>query len=386
MLRIKVGIFTLAALTVYAARSPAGEAVCGGKVEIASPGLPASWMEPDGRLVEDWGTVTVDVACEHAGPAPVVVRPILLDGCIPAAEAFSRRGPLQVRWTVYRAPVFPAGVDVLTVGLQSEKESPLEVWVRLGMPDEAEVGFATVRWQKRVVLSVLPQTLAATKSRDWGFITDTTAMVGWARPEGPADPAYANIRAGMGGCPIIYRFKVQPRSSALVVLGVCESHYDRAHIRPVLYEVEGARPEVVDPIGRWGRHKPGTLLFRARDVNGDGELEIAARPLPAAPDRNPILNVIWIFPPDKMPDLAKLAAGELSASAWRYVDVGGQRDQCYYEVRALRFPVVLAPQESKELTFLVACPGSSAPLPDTTAWTAETLRKAAREVFLAWQR
>ena len=40
----------------------------------------------------------------------------------------------------------------------------------------------------------------------------------------------------------------------------------------------------------------GVLLFAAKDANGDGQLDVAVLPKIGAPDTNPILNVLWLFP------------------------------------------------------------------------------------------
>ncbi|MCS7238777.1 MAG: hypothetical protein NZ899_10985 [Thermoguttaceae bacterium] len=354
-------------------------------VEIASPGLPPSRLDEQGRLVEDWGTVSIEVLGSDGPPGRIQVQEVKLEGCVPAGKASGIWGELAVSWTVYRAPIFPAGVDVLTIALSSQSAQEKSVRIRVNMPEGVKAGLFGAQLGGRQVVSLLPESLSALSKRDWGYVNETTPMPGWAKPERPADPAFANIRAGMGGIPILYRFKVEPRSQALVVLGICESHYSQAGIRPVLYEVEGARPEVVDPIARWGRHKPGALVFRARDVNGDGELELAARPLPAAPDRNPILNVVWVFPADRPVSLPKLIAGELSGDATYYVDVGGKQDQCFFELGPLEFPLQLPPGGTKELTLLVACANASAPSPAETVWTKESLLRAAREVWLAWR-
>ena len=154
----------------------------------------------------------------------------------------------------------------------------------------------------------------------------------WRCPGGPTpavecDPAFRNIRAGIGGVPILYRFKVDPKAKANVVLGFCESHWAQAGQRPVICQVEGAPPQEVDPVARWGQHQPGALLFAASDANGDGMLEVAVLPKPGAADQNPILNAIWLFPAETLPNLDQVIAGKLNAVASRYVQVGGANDQ-----------------------------------------------------------
>jgi hypothetical protein len=185
----------------------------------------------------------------------------------------------------------------------------------------------------------------------------------------------------MGGVPIVYRFAVPKKGSAQVVLGFCESHWGEAGQRPLVCKVEGAAPQEVDPIAKWGRHKPGALLFLAQDENEDGRLDVCVRPQPGAKDRNPILNVIWIFQPDLKLNLEHVIAGQLNAAALRYVDVGGKADQSLYDSNVLEYQVALPPSGAQEMSFIVACPGASAPNPGRTAWTPEKLLQAAKEIW-----
>ena len=127
----------------------------------------------------------------------------------------------------------------------------------------------------------------------------------------------------MGGVPIVYRFAVPAGSTATVVLGLCESHWNAAGQRPLRCRAEGAPEQSVDPVAKWGQHQPGLLVFQARDENGDGKLVVTVRPAAHAPDQNPILNVIWIFAAGETPALDKVLAGQLNDTALYYVDVGG---------------------------------------------------------------
>ena len=148
--------------------------------------------------------------------------------------------------------------------------------------------------------------------------------------------------------------------------------------------MEGAAAQTVDPVAKWGQHKPGALVFAARDENGDGKLEVVVRAAAGAPDRNPILNAIWIFPAGESPNLERLVSGALGSAAIRYVDVGGENDQSIYPPGKLEYRIELPAGGAQELTFFVACPDSSAPTPDTSVWTAVTLRRATIEVWRDW--
>lgn len=362
----------------------AAVAAAGDPVVFTSPGFPPSRMDADGRLIEDWGTVGVKLLGEGVADGPVTVEATKLDDLIPAARAVSARGAVKLTWTAYRAPAFPSGIDVLSVRVEETHGQPAKITVALDVPPQAKIGLSTVTLDKRIVLSVPKETVALQEVHDWGYCNETTAMPGWAKPQGPCDPAFANIRAGMGGLPILYRFKVAPKSQANVVLGFCESHWEKPGKRPVICDVEGARRQEVDPIAMWGQHKPGALLFRAKDLDGDGRLEVAVRPVAGAADRNTILNAIWVFAPSPPPNLQKVVAGDLSKAAVHYVDVGGANDQSIYALGKLEYPVSLPAHGAQELTFFVACPGGSAFVPETSAWTADTLRRAAADVWRAW--
>jgi len=355
-------------------------------VPLASPGLAPSRLDAQGRLVEDWGALEVKLTGEGlTAPAAIDVQAVKLDQLIPAAQARSQHGPVACTLTVYRAPAWPAGLDVLTVRLEetSGRDTPLQL--SLGLPENVRLGATTVSVGGRTVAALpSPPNLKQTM-REWGWVDDATALPGWARPEGECDPAFRNIRAGLGGVPIHYRFAVEPRASFNVVLGFCESFWSQPGQRPVVCEVEGAKRQAVDPLAKWGQHKPGALLFAARDENGDARLDVSVLPHPGAPDLNPILNVIWLFPPGSPPNLEQVIAGKLNSLAARYVDVGGDNDQSLYAGGKVEYSLTLPAKGAQEMTFLVACPGASAPMPERTAWTPAKLRQAAVEVWRDWR-
>jgi len=190
----------------------------------------------------------------------------------------------------------------------------------------------------------------------------------------------------MGGVPIVYRFKVEPGSRLGVALGFCESHWTRPGKRPLQCRVEGTQWQEIDPVAKWGQHKPGVLWFPARDVDGDGLLDVAVHPVRGAADRNTILNAIWVFQSHKSPSPPELLAGSLTAQAMRYVDVGGKADQALFTSENLTYPVTLAAGGARELYFFLACRDSSAPFPPASVWTAATLRTAAADVWRDWEK
>ncbi len=354
-------------------------------VAFTSPGFPPSQMNAAGQLVEDWGAVGVKLGGEGVTDAAPAVAAVKLDGVIPAAQAVSQRGAVTLTLTAFRAPAHPSGVDVFAVRVDEKQGRAANVTVALDLPAGTQTGLRTVRLGGRVVLTLPSREESGEKAREWGYCDEAASLPGWAKPVGPCDPAFRNIRAGMGSVPIIYRFTIPPKSEANVVLGFCESHWAETGQRRLLCKVEGAPPQEVDPIAKWGRHKPGALLFKARDENGDGKLDMTVSAARDAKDKNPILNAIWVFPAGPPPNLEQVIAGKLNAAATRRVDVGGGNDQPLYPGGKLEYRLSLPAHGSQELTFFAACHGGVAPIPDASAWTAETLRRAAREVWRDWR-
>lgn len=350
-------------------------------VEFASPWAPPSRMAADGSIVEDWGTFRFVLKGEGLpAPGAVEVSATRLDGVIPGAVARMNQGPLKLETTVFRSPTYPSGTDVVTVRIQNTSSEPVQATFEAILPDGARVNRQTVTWGGRVIVALPVSVDAPMKMREWGSDDDSTPMPGWGKPAVECDPAFRNIRAGLGGVPIVYRFGVQAGAAYDVVLGFMESHWSSSGQRPFIVSVEGCPAQTLDPIARWGQHKPGALLFRARDADNDGRLTVSVLPAAGAPDLNPILNVIWIFPPATNPNLDQVILGRLNSSAVRMVDVGGQNDQSLYEGGAIQIPVTLRPGETRELAFLLGAVGGSAPVPGRSAWTLESLKKAARDV------
>ncbi len=356
------------------------------QVSFSSPGFPPSQMDEQGRLVEDWGAVEVKVAGEGLPvTASAAVQEIKLDGAVPAAQARSPLGPVTLTLTGFRAPAFPSGLDVLMVRLEETAGRDMPLRLALSLPETVRLGSRTVSLGGRTVIGLPSGTKTSQAMRDWGWADDAAALPNWARPSVECDPAFRNIRAGLGGVPICYNFKVEPKASLNVVLGFCESHWAQAGQRPFICRVEGARPQEVDPVARWGQHKPGALLFSGRDENGDGRLEVSVLPKPGAADQNPILNVIWVFAANPGLSLEQVIAGKMNTAAMYYVDVGGEKDQSLYAGGKVEYTLTVPAKGTQELGFLVACPGGSVPTPDKTAWTVEKLRKSTAQVWREWR-
>ena len=364
----------LLVLALLASATAAGDAT------LSSPGFPESKVDAQGVVHEPWGTFALHVRLPEGAK---VTQHRFDERPVPTAITTVAAGPVTMTQTVYRAPIWPGGVDVVTAHVANTGGEPAKARLELLLPDKTAVGERMCVVGNRPAVA-LPAGVDAVRqeSNPWGCTGGVAAMPGWARPAGDCDPAFGNISAGMGGVPIVYRFTVPPGAERAVALGFCESHWSVPGKRPLEVHVEGAKKTEVDPVKKWGQHVPGCLTFAARDVNQDGRLEVRIAPHPAASDKNTILNVIWIFSPDVHLDPGQLVAGNMTAAAEYYVDVGGKNDQLLYRGGALTYDLELDPGAERELVFLLASPGGGpVPNPDTTAWTPASLRKAAEDVW-----
>ncbi len=352
---------------------------------LTSPGGAPSRVDPAGRLVEDWGAIAVSLSGAGLGePTAPTVTATRLDDVTPAATATWTHGPLRVTTTAFRAPAWPAGLDVLTVRVEETAGQPAQPTLLLDLPPGATLGPRTIRLGQRTVMLLPDRPLEPQEPGDWGHWDDAGDLPGWGKPSVPCDPAFRNIRANLTGGPLVYRFRCEAGAAARVALGLCESHWAEAGRRPLVARVEGAPTQEVDPVTRWGQHRPGALLCDARDANGDGWLEVIVTTPASAPDRNPILNGLWLFPAGAPVTAEDVITGRLAALATRAVDCGGPGDQGLFPTARPAWPLTLAAREAVELTFLVACPKATLPDPETIAWTPATLRAAARDVWRDW--
>jgi hypothetical protein len=353
--------------------------------EIFSPGFPPSSVDADGAVHEDWGQAALRMVKPEG--AALKAQRHETEGFPRVVTTFAAEGTTLVQ-TVYRAPIWPGGVDVLCARVANGGAAATEVVLELTSTAGLAFGESLGVLGARPVVSLPTQEgveRLMVDERPWGCAGGVVPLPGWAKPEGACDPAFRNISAGMGGVPITYRFQVKAGAERQVVLGFCESHWDAAGQRPLEILVEGAARSEIDPVGTWGRHKPGCLLFKARDANSDGRIAVTIAPHPKAADKNTILNAIWVFAPDAAVDTAQVLRGELTAAAEYYVDVGGEKDQLLFRGDKVTYRLAVPPNAERTALFLLACPGATAPNPTTMAWTPETLWKAAEDVWAGYR-
>ncbi len=116
---------------------------------------------------------------------------------------------------------------------------------------------------------------------------------GWAPVPAGTDSLFRNVAWGTNR-PIRYRVSVEPGGRRTVALGLCESYKSRAGMRILELQVEGARTRRVDPVVGGKNGIPLAEVFRAVDLNHDGEISVEVHAAPGS-DPNVILNAFWVF-------------------------------------------------------------------------------------------
>ncbi|MCX6135105.1 MAG: hypothetical protein NTU47_14930 [Ignavibacteriales bacterium] len=172
-----------------------------------------------------------------------------------------------------------------------------------------------IRLTSFAMLPAKPTVYPATPTWNKGRVRREGGMngcIGWASPPDSVDDAFRNAAWGTNR-PILYRVSVEPGSSRRIALGICESYKAQAGMRPLELRVEGAAPQVVDPMASGVKNTPQVLFFDGTDVNGDGWLNVESHS--AGPDGNTILNAFWVFRAHVPMTAAQVMSGEGSRRA-----------------------------------------------------------------------
>jgi hypothetical protein len=330
---------------------------------IGLPGQGVTLLDGLRTLREDWGSVTLRVECD--GQVETLARPT---GPLPervyACRSAGQAGPCEVEAILFQAPTDPRSCDAIRATVRNRSQAATKARLVLAQESSAQgltLSPSGLNAGARGLIALPKYAKPTLPMNAWGLASGASPLPGWASPNEPCDPAFRNIRVGWRGEPITYRFRVEPKGGRTVVLGVCESHWDIPKQRPLILQVEGAADVHVDPIADWGRHVPRCIGFQARDMDGDGMLTVASVAPADAPDRNSILNAVWVFAANAVEDLEAVTRGERTTAAEYYVDCGGEKDPSLYAVGDIAYNLDLPAGASRTLAFLVACAGASAP-------------------------
>jgi hypothetical protein len=134
----------------------------------------------------------------------------------------------------------------------------------------------------------------------------------WAKPPAGAAANLATVAVAYKR-PVHYQIKCPAGTKAAVALGLCEGWHDQKGQRLLELSVEGAPSRPVDAFADIGKNVPKLFWFEARDVNGDGRIDVKVATVKNAPDRNAILNAFWAF--ETKQDDAAVLSGKLDSKA-----------------------------------------------------------------------
>jgi len=135
-----------------------------------------------------------------------------------------------------------------------------------------------------------------------------TTSADWAAPKTASDPAFRHIAVGYAQ-PVAYRFRAARGAHYTVVFGLCEGWHTNAAQRVLDLRIEGRTRHTVDLVAEKGRNVPAVFAFDASDENGDGWIDVAVAAAANSPDKNTILNLLWIFRAGDAPDERELLSG-----------------------------------------------------------------------------
>jgi hypothetical protein len=163
------------------------------------------------------------------------------------------------------------------------------------------------------------------RAKDAGLVlerSDSQAVQpGWASPPPGSDPAFSNVAIGFGHA-VHYRFKAGKAARYTVVFGLCEGYHTKPGQRILALQIEGKPLRTVDMVAEKGRNQPEVFAFPARDEDGDGWVDVAVGAAEHSPDKNTILNTLWVFRSDATPYLQELLAGRSPELPLAHIDCG----------------------------------------------------------------
>ena len=168
-------------------------------------------------------------------------------------------------------------------------------------------------------------------------VDSQVVQTGWASPPAGSDPAFRNVAIGMGHA-VQYRFKAGKAARYTVVFGLCEGYHAKPGQRILTLQIEGKSLRTVDMVAEKGRNQPEVFSFPARDENGDGWIDLAVAAAENSPDKNTILNTLWVFSGDVRRPERRLLAGRSPQPPLAHVDCGADQPEAGAAARSGAHP------------------------------------------------
>jgi len=291
----------------------------------------------------------------------------LVDGRLPAIWGGWQHGGLIYKVSAMTVPSADCGnFDLYKLQVQNRSSEPRTSCLTAileGPPDLRLVDGVVCGLGDAPLVIADRDVTCETVLRDWGLCDKRAKAYATGGGPGKTEPAVATYRLGLDGLPVVYRAKTEPGKQYLVYL-VSTPHIaghllDKPEEPGDLvfeYRVEGVAAQTLDWVEYLAqRHQPLCARFDgARDVDGDGYIEISSGVSDQSRMRHTRLSVIYLFPQGtNVPSDEAVFSGEMNSQCVWHIDVGatpeqGPTNQDYdksdlgFARFKLRFPVEVA--------------------------------------------
>jgi len=178
------------------------------------------------------------------------------------------------------------------------------------------------------------------RTTHWGIeqLKAGNPWVAWAIPARAVDPGFLDAEYAVAES-LKFRFKAEPGRTYQAVFGFCENYYEKAPT-PMDLLVEG-QPRAMADLARGAGNKAGkdgvfiqsladkrdagtNLPFitslSAKDLDGDGWINLEVRPAAGSANKRALLSVLWIF--KELPPASEIISGAATAKALGYFSLG----------------------------------------------------------------
>ncbi|MBU4273743.1 MAG: hypothetical protein KKA28_17935 [Planctomycetes bacterium] len=258
----------------------------------------------------------------------------LVNNRLPAIWGGWRHGDLLYKVSVMTVPSPQCGnFDLYKLEVQNPTAGPLpsKLLVAVNGPPDMHVKDGVLRGLgENAFLIADPSVANKLETRDAGWC-DKRAKAYLGRGE----PVIKTYRLGFDGLPVVYRFKAEAGKKYVVYLAGTQPWLPGENLKAprragdlvAEYRVEGCAPKTFD-WSNWfvakDKNKPPCVGFEnARDVDGDGAIEVSAGVAASSRLRHTCLSAVWVFPEGTKSDKPdSVAGGAMKDKCIRFIDVG----------------------------------------------------------------
>ena len=264
----------------------------------------------------------------------------LVNNRLPAIWAGWQYGGLLYKVSVMTVPSPTCGnFDQYKLEVQNRTSQPLQskLFVAVDGPPDMHLKDGVLRGLgENAFLIATPPAGYRLETRASGWC-DKRAKAHCDTWTGNPGPVVKSCRFGLDGLPVVYRFKAEPGRRYVVCLAAprqLSGYYidspKRSGDLVFEYSVEGCTPKTLDCV-EWTTGSQGPLwaeFENARDVDGDGAIEVRASVAASSRIRQPRLSAIWVFPEGtKIDKPESVIDGLMKDKCLRLIDVGSTAEQ-----------------------------------------------------------